>query len=491
MKGNDLVRKGFLILIALAFGLSLVFAQAPAKYAAGAATGRLKVASAPPGATLLIDGEERGTTPSVVSRLEVGEHLLTVKKPGFKTYHATVEIKRGSLAKVGVTLEAQSYGRIRVTSQPVGATVFLDGEKKDKAPSSGLLLDSVEVGTHSIKVVAQDYEPYEMQVILVVGEEKSVKAVLVFQALTIISNPSGGSVFIDEKQRGATPCQVSDAAPGPHALRIALKGYEDYATGITFQAGLAETIHAEMVALPHGLVYLRRNPQGYKVCSNEQDGSELTQIPAGEFTMGAEMGSEDEKPVHQVALDQYYIGTQEVTVGQFKKFCQAAGRSMPLQPAWNQGDGQPVVNVNWDDALAYCEWAGLRLPTEAEWERAAAGMDRRRYPWGDDFFALMCNGKGQEDGFEVTAPAEGFPNGISPVGALQMAGNVAELCQDWYYAEYYHVSVSANPRGAVMGKERVVRGGGLGSPELQCRTTVRSKVRPDFRSESLGFRVAK
>jgi len=457
----------------------------------GSPKGRLRVVSKPSQATILVDGVERGLTPFVVSRLEVGEHLLSVRKAGFKRYSASVEIKKGGLTVVNVALEEQSYGRIRVTSQPVGATVFLDGEKKEKAPSSGLLLDSVEVGTHSIKVVAQDYEPYGAKVTLEAGEEKSVEAVLGFRALTISSNPSGARVFLDDKERGVTPCEITESVTGRHALRIALKGCEDYTAPVVLAPASTITIHAELVRLPSGLVYRGRNPQGYKLCGCESDGSLLIQISGGEFSMGSEQGPEDEKPVHQVALGQYYIGAHEVTLGQFKKFCQASGRSLPPQPSWNRRDELPVVNVAWEEALAYCEWAGLRLPTEAEWERAAAGMDRRRYPWGDDFFALMCNGKGQEDGFEVTAPAEGFPNGISPVGALQMAGNVAELCQDWYYAEYYHVSVSANPRGAVMGKERVVRGGGLGSPELQCRTTVRSKVRPDFRSESLGFRVAK
>ena len=454
-------------------------------------TGRLKVTSKPPGAKIMVDGVAQGSTPCLVAKLDVGGHRLVVQKPGLKIYSATVEIKRGKLEVVNITLEENSYGRIRVTTQPVGATVFLDGEKKDKAPSSGLLLDSVEVGAHRIKVVAQDYEPTEVQVDLAPNEEKVVKAVLVFQALTISSNPSGASVFIDEKPSGVTPCQVMDVAPGKHALRIALKGYEDYASGVTFQASLAETIHAELVALPPGLVFLSRNSQGFKVCLNEQDSSVLIQVPAGEFTMGADDGSEDEKPVHPVSLDQYYIGTQEVTVGQFRKFSKATGKSIPDQPKWNQDDNYPVVNVSWDDAAAYCEWAGLRLPTEAEWERAAAGTERRRYPWGNDYSVLMCNAKGREDGFEATTPVEGFSNGASPIGAHQMAGNVAELCKDWYYAKYYHVSISANPKGSGMGKERVVRGGGWDSPMLQCRTTARSKVQPGFRSASLGLRVAK
>ena len=94
----------------------------------------------------------------------------------------------------------------------------------------------------------------------------------------------------------------------------------------------------------------------------------LIRIPAGSFEMGSEEGEADEKPVHRVSLPAYYLGKTEVTWGQYGRFCSHTGRERPAMPDWSPGDNHPIVNVSWNDAVAYCEWAGLRLPTEAEWE---------------------------------------------------------------------------------------------------------------------------
>jgi len=121
----------------------------------------------------------------------------------------------------------------------------------------------------------------------------------------------------------------------------------------------------------------------YKEIVNPLDRSVLIEIPAGAFIMGSNTDQGDEAPRHQVSLDTYYIGKYEVTVQQYLFFCAATGRTMPEQPEWNDKNELPVVNVKWEDAKAYCDWAGLRLPTEAEWEKAARGTDGRIYPWGN------------------------------------------------------------------------------------------------------------
>jgi formylglycine-generating enzyme required for sulfatase activity len=192
----------------------------------------------------------------------------------------------------------------------------------------------------------------------------------------------------------------------------------------------------------------------------------------------------DEMPQRQVRLDAYYMYRTEVTVSQYRKFCEATGRAMPPDPRpaaatgnkpWKWEARQPMVNVTWQDAKAYADWAGAALPTEAEWERAARGDDSRVFPWGDDWpppkdagnFADQTFAKqhlcprfyieGYTDGFLGSAPVGVFaPN---PYGLYDMAGNVMEWCADWYDAGYYGSAPARGPTGPCQGVWRVVRGG--------------------------------
>jgi formylglycine-generating enzyme required for sulfatase activity len=258
---------------------------------------------------------------------------------------------------------------------------------------------------------------------------------------------------------------------------------------------------------PRGMTYVRKNEQGYEEYRWEKDGSTVIRIPAGTFTMGSTENA-DEKPVHQVYLDEYYIDKYEVTNRQYRKFCDATRRTYPSDPDFlgmpdyfASRPDHPVVNVSWNDAAAYCTWAGKRLPTEAEWEKAARGTDSRKYPWGNsEPTGQRCNladrntdyswSTQDDDGYARTAPAGSYPAGASPYGCLDMAGNVWEWCDDWYGENYYASSASNNPTGPSSGSRRVLRGGSWNYGARYLRCSYRYWFEPSYRNYGLGFRCA-
>jgi formylglycine-generating enzyme required for sulfatase activity len=221
------------------------------------------------------------------------------------------------------------------------------------------------------------------------------------------------------------------------------------------------------------------------------DGMTLLYAPAGEFTMGGDTGHNDEKPVHTVYLDAFWIDQTEVTNDMYK-ICVRSGKcARPSSLDYYGFTNYPVVNVNWNDAATYCSWAGRRLPTEAEWEKAARGTDGRTYPWGNEApNDNLLNYDGHPTG--GLAKVGSYPNGASPYGAYDMAGNVWEWVNDWYGKTYYQDSPSSNPLGPESGEYRVIRGGSLNDAGSSVRVTYRNwNVPADEYYSSVGFRCAR
>ncbi len=238
---------------------------------------------------------------------------------------------------------------------------------------------------------------------------------------------------------------------------------------------------------------------------NPKDGAEMVLVPAGEFLMGSndtDAAAHDyEKPQHKVYLDAYYMYKTEVTVAQYLTFCTATRRKMPDAPDWGWKGNHPIVNVNWNDAKAYANWAGMALPTEAQWEKAARGIDGRVYPWGTTWDTTKCanwdnSGKGNTIR-RGTHPVGSFPTGASPYGVMDMAGNAWEWCADWYGEDYYKNAPTKNPTGPVTGENHVLRGGSW-IDYYNCyliniysyRSAFRVEYNPIHCDDYFGFRCA-
>ncbi len=252
--------------------------------------------------------------------------------------------------------------------------------------------------------------------------------------------------------------------------------------------------------------------------------------------MGTPDGSDglpDEHPERRVTLGSYSIDRHEVTNAAYLLFVQATGHRVPenANPAstlWENKapfrgtETHPVVNVSWDDAVAYCEWLGKRLPTEAEWEKAARGTDGRRYPWGNDWDhrkansasywadrtvefesgadwdAFWVKGEGakivKDRGIKaevLTMPVGSFPESVSPYGLFDMAGNAAEWVADWYDPNYYRSAPLSNPTGPSRGAIKAMRGGSWLKPRVSLRTSDRDWGTMDSRPSGTGFRCAR
>ena len=218
----------------------------------------------------------------------------------------------------------------------------------------------------------------------------------------------------------------------------------------------------------------------------------MVKVPAGAFTMGGG-DQEDERPAHHVHVSAYWIDRDEVTRGEYQK-CVAAGAC-----AAPDGEGDTrvaVTGVSWRDAEAYCRFAGKRLPTEAEWEKAARGTDGRIYPWGNDPSCAQANfGNFQGEGRCPQNPgkpvAVGSYPGASPYGARDMAGNVWEWVADRYDPRYYHHSPARDPQGPSTGDKRVVRGGACCSMFGLPRASNRLAFPESYRDIDIGFRCAR
>lgn len=279
-------------------------------------------------------------------------------------------------------------------------------------------------------------------------------------------------------------------------LASAYEKMEDYKQAVVYyekyiqNGGAEKWVKGRIAALKK---YQRLIDRSKEVFSEKGAEDKIVLIPGGEFIRGAPYreggGGIDEDPPSRVYLPDFYIDQYEVTHRQYKRFIDATGYKSPVY--WKERkypsgkDIFPVSYVSWYDAVSYCNWAGKRLPTESEWEKAARGTDGRRYPWGEKFENAYAN-TGSSALYMLT-PADSYPSGVSPYGVFDMAGNVQEWTADWYKA-YPGSTLQRNSFGEIY---KVVRGGSfLSDPLENARTSARSARLPTKIHRTIGFRCA-
>jgi len=337
-------------------------------------------------------------------------------------------------------------------------------------------------------------------------------------------------IHFDGEPAGSIGCYVNhcegdltipvDASPGTYEVSV------EGGSRLSLQV-----LEAAPTATPTPVPALGPSPdvtEAGRVWVSPVDKAEMVYISADEFIMGSSdtevdsalalcnkgYGSgckrflfENEQPQRKVYLDAFYIDKTEVTNAQYRKCVEVKACNAPSDTTYYDNTDyaqHPVVYVNWYQAKAYCEWAGKRLPTEAEWEKTARGMDGREYPWGDEFDGSRLNfcdkscllewrNTDVDDGYEYTAPVGSYPAGASPYGVLDMAGNVLEWVADWYDSSYYSQAPARNPPGPNSGTYKVLRGGSWFNTTEFTRCAFRRWGLPDYDGwfAIIGFRCSR
>ena len=486
----------------------------------------VEIETQPAGATVLVDGEPRGTTPA---RLEIdaGEHEIEVRLAGYNAWQSKIDVTANRPLTLPPVTLVQADGRIELASTPSDAAVSVDGEFRGSTP---LTLRLRPGRTHRITLTKPGYESVtrELTVEADSGRRVTVELPAQFGEIQIASEPPQAEVWVDGRREAVTPATLRLTAL-PHSIEVRHAGFAPESREITPRPGFVQRLDFALEPLDD------TSGSGYPRTIRTSLGQELRLVPAGQFTMGSsrrELRRRSNETLRRVKLSRaFYIGVHEVTNAEFRQFMaehdsgEFAGHSL-------NGDDQPVVNVSWNDVARYLNWLsindglqpvyeerngnmepmrplrnGYRLPTEAEWEWAARIVGRETaltYPWGPDLpppdrsgnFADVSAAKvlgttlvTYNDGFPVSAPVGSFP--ADALGLFDIGGNVAEWTQDYYeVVTEASTEQAVDPLGPERGSFRVVRGSSWRSAQ---QTDLGMAFR-DYSSgprDDLGFRIAR
>lgn len=409
------------------------------------------------GAKVVINDVTYGVTPVTIKSLPANTYFVTAQKDGYK--RAIKPLAFPSVGKAHYTLKLERrVGYLTLDSTPSPAKVVLDGA--DVLGQTPMVSHPIPIGRHTFTVTAARCIPATK--LLDVQED------YVYQfnydlkpkpaRLIVYSTPSGGQIWLNNQiQADITPATFT-LPPGKYVVSVYVKGYASGEKDVTLDPAGKKSVELKLVpgSVPPGMVL----------------------IPAGYFLMGLNGPSPDERPQRRVFLKAYYIDRCEVTNAQYKAVFPSY--------TFEKGEEQcPVHGVNYYQAAAYARRVGKRLPTEAEWEKAARGTDGREYPWGENFNPKLCNCK--DSGYGKVCPVGQYFGGASPYGCLDMAGNVYEWTSTWYEPYPGNKEIHTN-----YGQEfKVLRGGSYRSGFFELRCARRHFDHPDAAKPDYGFRCAK
>ena len=421
--------------------------------------GAITVKTEPPGAQVTVDDQLRGITTTDglnLADITSGVHRVTVTHEDYRSVTQEVTVTNHGDTALSIPLEG-SPGKLTITTTPPGATIYLNEKEYG---TSQLDIPELAPGTYTLRVKLKGYKEASQQVMLAPNRSQTSAFNLdeiEKTKIEVTSDPPGASIILNgkaiSKQTPATlTLEETDEEAQDVEVKVILTGYKPVVNTFTVKHG---ELHKCTIALVNDITGQTK--------INPKDGATMVWIPAGVFTMGrdVEEAADYEKPAHKVILDGFWMYQYDVTVAQYRKFCEATKREMPEKPHWGWHNTHPVVNVSWEDAKAYADWAEVTLPTEAQWERAARGGEQTTFVWGEDLpppvkagnFADETYHKSSKSHYFINDYNDGFVN-TSPVGSFSpnafglydMAGNVFQWCADYF--GYYQGDAQYNPTGA-------------------------------------------
>ena len=415
------------------------------------------------------------------ARLYSGEKFAVGDEITLKAEESATMDKNTATAapKPQTKLVRDTHLEIRI--KPDDARVFLDTKKLRRKNYEEPYRKRIEPGIHFVRIEKKGYNTLRKSLEVREGEQFNLEVSLqpILGMLYLNTEPPGAEVYLDGQYEGISPVRITRSEKGRYRMKLVKAGYKPEKVSVRIRPGETDDL----------LVQLEPDPEKRSITPPA-----MVLIPGGSFMMGTkeENAKRDEHPQHRVQVESFYIDRYEVMVGQFRTFCEVTGYRMPELPNWIK-EHDPMINVTWYDAKAYAQWAGKRLPTEAEWEYAA----RSSCPQ-----SAFCDSTAQRDP-RTWANVQGTSGDdrwekVAPVGSLQpdskgiydLAGNVFEWCEDWYDRNFYTYSVRKNPQGAGFGNRKVIRGGCWAFGQECLHTWTRSVGNPNTRSSIIGFRCA-
>ena len=419
-------------------------------------TTRIMINTEPQGADVVILGQNTGVSPLVIPGQPLGELNIVLKLDGYKRAFHTVEITETTAQEFNFDLVPRT-GMVTIHSSPSGATVYLDDDTLlGKTPIEAA---SVQIGKHSLKVTLEGYhdETEEFDVVEDYKHNKDITLKAQEGHLKVLSRPIGATIWLNNQpQKQVTPARFT-MKPGTYLVSVYTDGYIQKEQLVEIPANGEEEVMIKMTEgnVPIGMVL----------------------VPAGEFIRGSSGRSPDESPQATLKIPGFYMDKYEVTNKEFQN--QFPNHSFP-----EGQDMLPVSGVTWAEANDYARAVNKRLPTEAEWEKAARGTDGREFPWGMDWVDEMCHS--EETNARGARSVGTYFRGASPYGCMDMAGNVYEWTSD-IYAPYEGNKAVNVDYGQIY---RVLRGGSFRTPKFEVRCATRHFDKINTGRRDYGFRCA-